>query len=217
MKIDSKQQLLEASIELFAEKGFDNVTIRQIAESANVNSAMITYHFNNKEGLYIAVFEYIAFYLNEMINQKIDKHQEAIKLILNHGETADKHQLFSSILTQISDQLMVLMTNKENKHIVSLILAVQNRPSKAFDTLYQRYFSLLLNHFLDLVTLLIEKPVSLPQQKLLIISFLTQHTVWKMMGNTVTRFFGETENPISEYQYQVQQIAIRQFLTEIKQ
>jgi len=55
MDIDSKEQLLQSAIPLFADYGFDKVSIRQLAKAAGVNSALISYYFGSKQGLYQAV------------------------------------------------------------------------------------------------------------------------------------------------------------------
>lgn len=57
MEKDSRTKLIIAATPLFAEKGLVGVSIRELAEAANVNSALISYYFNGKEGLYIGVLE----------------------------------------------------------------------------------------------------------------------------------------------------------------
>ena len=52
---DAREKLLVAGTELFALKGFAGVSIRELATAAGVNSALISYHFGGKEGLYEAV------------------------------------------------------------------------------------------------------------------------------------------------------------------
>lgn len=54
---DSRGRLLEAGTELFANKGFAAVSIRELAQAAQVNSALINYHFGGKDGLYVAILE----------------------------------------------------------------------------------------------------------------------------------------------------------------
>jgi AcrR family transcriptional regulator len=49
---DSRSRLIESAILHFAAKGFDGAGIREIAKSANANSALVAYHFCGKEGLY---------------------------------------------------------------------------------------------------------------------------------------------------------------------
>ncbi|HEY3271937.1 MAG TPA: CerR family C-terminal domain-containing protein [Geothrix sp.] len=57
--LDSRQRLIEAAILTFAEKGFDGAGIREIAQRAKANSALVTYHFSGKEGLYLEALRYI--------------------------------------------------------------------------------------------------------------------------------------------------------------
>ena len=49
---DTRHRLIEAAILVFAEKGYDGAGIREIAQRAKANSALVTYHFGGKEGLY---------------------------------------------------------------------------------------------------------------------------------------------------------------------
>lgn len=50
-------QLLETAERLFAEKGFEGTSVRDIADEAGVNIAMISYYFGSKEKLMQALFE----------------------------------------------------------------------------------------------------------------------------------------------------------------
>jgi AcrR family transcriptional regulator len=48
----SRERLLDAAEELFAEAGFNGVSVRQIVERASVNLGAIPYHFGTKENLF---------------------------------------------------------------------------------------------------------------------------------------------------------------------
>lgn len=52
---ESRRRLLATAGKLFAEKGFDGVSTRDIANAAGVNISLISYYFNGKDGLYTAV------------------------------------------------------------------------------------------------------------------------------------------------------------------
>lgn len=56
---DTRTRLIESAILHFAAKGFDGTGIRDIAKSAQANSALVAYHFCGKEGLYLEVLKAI--------------------------------------------------------------------------------------------------------------------------------------------------------------
>lgn len=65
-KIPSKRdRILDVAEKLFAEHGYDGVTLRQIASGAKVDVALASYHFGKKLDLFNAVFERRAGYLNQ--------------------------------------------------------------------------------------------------------------------------------------------------------
>jgi AcrR family transcriptional regulator len=52
---DLRGRLLEAARALFAQKGFDKTSTREIASAVGANLALIAYYFGSKEELYLAV------------------------------------------------------------------------------------------------------------------------------------------------------------------
>jgi TetR/AcrR family transcriptional regulator, regulator of cefoperazone and chloramphenicol sensitivity len=54
---DTHERLIEAATRLFSERGFRQVTVRQICQAADANVAAVNYHFHDKTGLYRAVLE----------------------------------------------------------------------------------------------------------------------------------------------------------------
>jgi AcrR family transcriptional regulator len=54
----TRQQLLEAAGEVFAQHGYRAATVREICLRAGANIASIHYHFGDKEKLYIEVLRY---------------------------------------------------------------------------------------------------------------------------------------------------------------
>ncbi len=54
-KQDSKQKIFGVASKMFADKGFDGTSIRDIAKEANVSLASINYHFRSKHQLYLEI------------------------------------------------------------------------------------------------------------------------------------------------------------------
>jgi AcrR family transcriptional regulator len=52
----TKVKIIDAARVLFADRGFDGTSVRDIAKAADVNLAAINYHFKNKENLYLSIF-----------------------------------------------------------------------------------------------------------------------------------------------------------------
>ena len=55
---ETRQRILEAAGEIFAEQGFRNTTVRDICHLAGANIAAVNYHFGDKQALYLEVLRY---------------------------------------------------------------------------------------------------------------------------------------------------------------
>jgi AcrR family transcriptional regulator len=51
----TREAIIKAAAHLFADKGFDGTSVRDIVTKARVNQAAINYHFKTKDGLYLEV------------------------------------------------------------------------------------------------------------------------------------------------------------------
>src|SRR5437660_1387164 len=59
-KGETRQRLIAAASEEFAQRGFANARVRHIVGQARANLAAVNYHFGGKEGLYRATLQYLA-------------------------------------------------------------------------------------------------------------------------------------------------------------
>ena len=74
-----RDDLIAAAIPLFAAKGFNGVSVREVAAAAGANLSMISYYFGSKEGLYAAVLTEqfkILGKIGEIKQMKIDTLQK---------------------------------------------------------------------------------------------------------------------------------------------
>ena len=63
----TKARILTAAEEVFAAKGFEGASTREIAAAAGVNISSLHYHWESKETLYFAVFENIYDRIVELV------------------------------------------------------------------------------------------------------------------------------------------------------
>jgi TetR/AcrR family transcriptional regulator, regulator of cefoperazone and chloramphenicol sensitivity len=64
--VETRQRILNVAAELFAEKGFNNVTVRDICQVAGANLAAVNYHFRDKLSLYKEVVQLAAEAMHRM-------------------------------------------------------------------------------------------------------------------------------------------------------
>ena len=55
--LETRERLLRVGAELFAARGFKDVTVREICRAAAANVAAVNYHFGDKAGLYREVLQ----------------------------------------------------------------------------------------------------------------------------------------------------------------
>src|SRR5882672_3038136 len=54
---ETRERVLRSAAQLFADRGFKKVTIRDICRAARANVAAVNYHFGDKGGLYREVLQ----------------------------------------------------------------------------------------------------------------------------------------------------------------
>lgn len=73
-QFSTKDRILGAAEELFAQHGFGGTSLRQVTSRADVNIAAVNYHFGSKENLVNEVFRRR---MDEMSAQRLDRLREA--------------------------------------------------------------------------------------------------------------------------------------------
>lgn len=108
---DKQIQIMETAERLFAERGFDGTSVRDIADEAGINVAMISYYFGSKEKLMEALFECrigdVKIRVENLLkDDSITPLQKVYMLIDEHIERVIQKQSFYKIMVG------VLVTNK---------------------------------------------------------------------------------------------------------
>ncbi|MGH7929536.1 MAG: CerR family C-terminal domain-containing protein [Candidatus Binatia bacterium] len=115
--------MLEAAGEIFAARGYQSATTRQICERAGANIAAINYHFGDKEGLYMAV-------LGSVPKAYAEKYPPDLGLTV--GATAEQklRAYLRSLLHRVFDE------GRPGWH-AKLIAREMIEPTRALDTLVE--------------------------------------------------------------------------------
>ncbi|MDJ1016805.1 MAG: TetR/AcrR family transcriptional regulator [Paracoccaceae bacterium] len=56
---ETKRELLDAAQKVLLEEGFSGLSTRRVADAAGTQMSQIQYHFGSKEGMILALFEYL--------------------------------------------------------------------------------------------------------------------------------------------------------------
>lgn len=72
-----RERLVREAFTLFAERGFDSVTVRDIAAASGVSVGLINHHFGSKDGLREAVDEFFIAQFEDAITDAAPQSQSA--------------------------------------------------------------------------------------------------------------------------------------------
>lgn len=75
--LDTRERILDAAEDHFSKHGFWGVTIREVAEEAKVDTALLHYYFHTKRGLFDAVFSRRAEIMNKERIDSIDAYEKS--------------------------------------------------------------------------------------------------------------------------------------------
>ncbi len=123
-RADTKTRLLESAGRIYAAKGFQRATGKEICQDAGANMAAINYHFGSKEGLYVAV-------LVEAHRRLMDRDTLAASLT---PELAPRERIagFLDILVQR------LFAESAESWPMQVVVREMSDPTTALDTLVDR-------------------------------------------------------------------------------
>ena len=133
----TRDTLIRSAIEVFGRAGYDAASTRSIADRAGANQALISYHFGGKQGLYLAVFEYIGIEMRQVLNP-IGKEVTTAIQALPPG-SAGQRELVAPLLCQILDGLLEVMARPGSESWARIILREQQDPTDAFDLIWDSF------------------------------------------------------------------------------
>ncbi|MFP3869001.1 MAG: CerR family C-terminal domain-containing protein [Desulfobacteraceae bacterium] len=126
--VSTRERLLDEAEALFAEKGYDAVSVREIIAAANCNLGAINYYFGSKKNLYLEVFRSRWIARERLV-------QEHFWRIL-----ADQKPLSLRAVVQSLVQAFLEgpFSDEENRRKHQLMAREMDRPSEAVDLVQEQ-------------------------------------------------------------------------------
>lgn len=137
----TRERILDAAEQLFAKRGFEGVTVRQIMSRAGADVALAYYHFKSKRDLFDAVLLRRAQTLNELRLAALADVEERHR---------DDPPSVEEIIEAFTRPLLEVLDEKpeEWRNYMALVAQVNNSPEWGGE-LMTRYFDPLVRRFLD--------------------------------------------------------------------
>lgn len=134
---DRRQNILDASQRLFARLGYHAVTIRQIAEEAQVPLALVGYYFGQKQELYDAIFGHWSGVVLDRL--------EDLRTAINDGEGDRLERIVSAlVIPSVS-----LRSTPEGLSYALLVTRGLSQQGVEEDRAIREFFDPLANEFIN--------------------------------------------------------------------
>lgn len=192
----AKRQLLEAACEIFGKNGPDGATTRQIAQVAKQNIAAIAYYFGSKEGLYLAVAQYIA----DLIRIDFEPTVAQLDDFLEKPNPTEHLPLLQKLIIDSFLQYARLVLDKSNVHISRIMAREQLVPTEAYSLIHQQALSPLLTRVNRLLALYIGLDPTLPKTMLHTHAILGEVLSFRLVRETILRQTGWDRIGKQEYE-----------------
>mgnify|MGYP000615831664 CR=1 FL=1 len=131
MKNENKhQKILKAAIKVFAEKGFYNSRVAEIAKEANVADGTIYLYFKNKDDILISLFEEEFGQIVENARKELEKEKDPLQKIrrfaIMHLSIVFKQQQLGEVLGVEVRQSSKFMKEYINKPFIEYLNLIRS-------------------------------------------------------------------------------------------
>ena len=112
--MNTKEKIFDVSLDLFSKKGYDSVSLREIADNVGIKKSSIYSHYESKEAILMDIFEYLRdlFEYDELLND------DDLNLTANNEILLENPELFYH---KGSQAIQEMFTQERNLKIWKLI------------------------------------------------------------------------------------------------
>ena len=136
---DTKQRIIDVAERLFAQRGVEQTSTRDITAAAEVNVAAVNYHFGGREGLLRAVLDRTIEPLNARRFELLDL------AVAEHGDPVPVEALLRAFVLPDLECLVAL--GAERFELARFIGRCYAQPSPEMEWVIRRQFSMLAERF----------------------------------------------------------------------
>ncbi|HSI04438.1 MAG: CerR family C-terminal domain-containing protein [Myxococcota bacterium] len=129
----ARQALIIAALESFGRYGFDAASVRDICDRAGANVAAVNYHFGSKEGLYLAVAEFLANGMAMGTAHVLEPSRVYLATGKRTAEATEQH--LGGLLRAL---VLSMFANVRDSSPALFVLREQSEPTSAFALIFER-------------------------------------------------------------------------------
>lgn len=142
-EVKAREKIIEAALDLFYYKGYKGTTIREIAQAADVNLALISYYFGGKKGLveHIMIQFYEGYFrhfedgqLQELMEGKQESFEKVWTIVKSSFDYLFQQYKMTRFIyreltidSMLVREVMTLYLTKEKYHYLTLFQEIKKR------------------------------------------------------------------------------------------
>lgn len=132
--MDTKRRILEVSLELFAQKGFEGVSVREIAKEVGVRESALYKHYKNKEDI-----------LDKIVEEMISSIRNGYEILhapetLTEGVAEGYRNISEEQLCEMSWSIFKMFTEEPKLSNFRRLLMREQFHNKTFAKYYDKFF-----------------------------------------------------------------------------
>lgn len=129
-RAERREQLIRVARQLFGTRGYDAVSVEEIASAAGVSKPIVYEHFGGKEGLYQVIVNREVKALSDILRSQmrpehsaravlegivvtlldfIEENADGFHLLAHQSPTAVRSETFETVMADIADQVTVFL------------------------------------------------------------------------------------------------------------
>jgi len=176
----TRLRILDTAERLFAERGFDGVSVREITTKAGCNVASVNYYFGNKKGLYLAVFR-------ERMVSRARRIEDAFWRQIGGSKRPDAGMI---VRTLASVFLKSPFPARERILHHKLMAREINRPTEAFEIFRSEVVMPFVNALIKLLGPYMPEGITKQDQMLYVLSIIAQVMYFHLSRNMIAGVTG---------------------------